>query len=109
MLAFEEIEGEGLVVECGKPAWEPLGVNPDKSIHRPHRRGQREPAALADRVEEHRPSGMQPAARPRQVEDRLVAPEGGLHGKLAGHVRAEPQGRQQIDRVEIIPGMLPLA
>ena len=110
MLPLEEIEGEGLVVEARHAARQPLGEHLHKAIHRPRRRRlEREPAAVGDCVEEGLPGAVEPPAGPCQFEDRLVAAKGRLHGELPRHVRAEPQRRQEVDRMDVVAGVLPLA
>ena len=110
VLPLEEIEGEGLIVEPGHAARQPLGMHPDESVHRAlGRRLERQPAAVADRGEQRGPGGVEPATGPGEFEDRLVAAEGRLHRELAGHVRAQPQRGEQFHRLDVVAGMLPLA
>ena len=109
VLALQQIESEGLVVERLAAAGEAVGMHADEGIHRPPRWHNGEIAAPLHRFQHRGAGGIEPAAGPREIEDRLVAAERRLHGVLAGHVRAEAERREQFHCLDIVPCVLPLA
>src|SRR4029077_8842959 len=78
-----------------------LPIDADEGVQRAARRHELQETALRDALDDRFTRVVKPTARRAELADALESAERGLHGPLARHVAAQPQGREQVEGAHV--------